>query len=378
MKPKSTYLNYIFLFIILIVLFLFYKRYEDKRLSEESLDNIKTIRKYLLNEDELAKSSKPILWIHVPYEYNSRKWLSFGSRVSFELNQPYLYLTVRTIIQQCEKDFTICIIDDTSFEKLIPEWSIQMNKISSPVSDKIRMLGLVKLMYIYGGMLCPISFLCIKPLMPLYERGIIGDKAFLCEMTNRNITSTEYNFYPNIHFSGAPKNCETWKQLLNFMERMISNDFTAESEFLGEVNRWCNARIHKGEINKIDGLDIGVKTIDDKQILLDDLLSQHYLNIFPNTYGIYIPADEVLKRNHYEWFARMSGKQVLESNTIIGNYLLVTLGEGGGKILEPIIVRPNKEDNLVGFWKTPLYPGLYGLKPNMLGDNLSNMSYSGR
>jgi hypothetical protein len=359
------------------VLFLFYRRYEDKILSEEKLDNIKTIRKYLLNEDELAKSVKPILWIHVPYEYNSRKWLSFGSRASFELNQPYLYLTVRTIIQQCEKDFTICIIDDTSFEKLIPEWSIRMNKISSPVSDKIRMLGLIKLMYIYGGMLCPISFLCIKSLMPLYERGITGNKAFLCEMTNRNITSSEYNFYPNIHFSGAPKHCETLKQLLNFMERMISNDFTAESEFLGEVNRWCNTRIHKGEINKIDGLDIGVKTIDDKQILLDDLLSQHYLNIYPNTYGIYIPADEVLKRNHYEWFARMSGKQVLESNTIIGNYLLVNLGEGGGKILEPIIVRPNRE-NMVGFWKTPLYPGLYGLKPNMLGDNLTTIPYPGR
>jgi hypothetical protein len=252
-----------------------------------------------------------------------------------------------------------------------------MNKISSPVTDKIRTMGLVKLMYTYGGMLCPISFLCIKPLMPLFEKGTNGNKPFLCEMMNRNITSTEFDFYPNIHFSGAPKKCETWKNLLSFMERTISNDFTAESQFLGEVNRWCNARIREGQINKIDGLDIGIKTVDDKQILLDDLLSQHYLNIYPKAYGIYIPADEILKRNHYEWFARLSEKQVLDSNTIIGNYLLVTLGEGGRHILEPIVVRPSK-DASVGFWKTPLYPGLYGLKPNFLGDNLTLMPYPGR
>jgi hypothetical protein len=239
------------------------------------------------------------------------------------------------------------------------------------------MLGLVKLMYIYGGMLCPISFVCIKDLLPLYEKGINGNKVFLCEMNNRNVTSVEYNFYPNILFSGGPKKCETWRKLSDFIERMISSDFTAESQFLGEINRWCNTRIEKGEINKIDGVEIGVKTIDDKQILLDDLLSQHFLNIYPNTYGIYIPADEVLKRNNYEWFSRMSEKQVLESNTIIGNYLLVTLAEGGGNILEPIVVRPQK-NSLVGFWKTPLYPGLYGLKPNFLGDNLSTAAYPGR
>ena len=369
--------NYFFLFIVLFVLILFYKRYEDKRLSEENRDNIETIRKYLLNEDELAKSIKPILWIHIPYEYNSRKWLSFGSRSSFELNQPYLYLTVRSIIHQCDKDFTICLVDDTSFQRLIPGWSIHMNKISSPISDKIRTMGLVKLMYTYGGMLCPISFLCIKPLMPLFEKGTNGNKPFLCEMINRNITSTEFDFYPNIQFSGAPKKCETWKRLIDFMERMISNDFTAESQFLGEVNRWCNARIREGNIHKIDGIDIGIKTVDDRQILLDDLLSQHYLNIYPKAYGIYIPADEILKRNHYEWFARLSEKQVLDSNTIIGNYLLVTLGEGGRHILEPIVVRPSK-DASVGFWKTPLYNGLYGAKPKFLGDNLTLMPYPGR
>ena len=73
---------------------------------------------YLLDGEDLGKSAKPILWIHVPHEYNSRNWLSFGSRSSFELNQPYLYLTVRSIIKKCEDSFTICIFDDNSFQKI--------------------------------------------------------------------------------------------------------------------------------------------------------------------------------------------------------------------------------------------------------------------
>ena len=40
----------------------------------------------------------------------------------------------------------------------------------------------------------------------------------------------------------------------------------------------------------------------------------------------------------------------------------------------------NKEikKQFVGFWKTPNYPGLYGLKPNFLGDNLTKNDFTGR
>jgi hypothetical protein len=107
--------NYILLFVILIVLGILYRRFEDKRMRQDNLENIETIQKYLLDDTSLSKSKKPILWIHVPYEYNSRNWLSFGSRTSFDLNQPYLYLTVRSIIEKCDSSFTICLIDDNSF-----------------------------------------------------------------------------------------------------------------------------------------------------------------------------------------------------------------------------------------------------------------------
>jgi len=374
-------LNNLFILIfILIVLGFLYKRFEDKRMREENRDNYEAIQKYLLDDVTLAKSKKPILWIHIPYEYNSRQWLSFGSRSSFDLNQPYLYLTVKSIIEQCDKSFTICIIDDNAFKRLIPGWDINMTTISDPILANMRTLGLNKLIYIYGGILCPISFLCIKDLIGLYDKGVRGDKMFMCETTNRNITSTDFDYFPNLNFYGAPKECPIVRELCDFIQRTMSKDYTASSIFLGDFNRWCEKRIQKGQINLIDGKEIGTKTIEENPVLIEDLLSNHYIHFYAGMYGILIPANEILNRRKYEWFARMSEKQVLKSDTILGNYILVTLGEGGHHILEPLTPSINKEikNNFVGFWRVPSSAPYYGLKPNFLGDNLIKEKYPNR
>jgi len=372
---KSSFTKLFILFFILIVVGVLYKRFEDKRLKDEYTENNNAIQKYLLDEVTLAESKKPILWIYVPYEYNSRKWLNFGSRSSFDLNQPYLYLTVKSIINKCSNSFTICLIDDTAFSKVIPDWNIDMSCIASPIIDNIRMFGLMKLLYIYGGIICPISFVCMKDLNELYIKGTAGGKLFLCETNNRNITSTTNNFYPNLHFCGAPKENRTVANLIDFMQRITSSDYSADVQFLGDFDRWCNKRIETGEINLIDGKDIGTKTTDNTPILLEDLMSNNYLKIYPQTFGILIPANELLKRRKYQWFTRMSTKQVLESDVIIGNYLLLYNAPNNEEgVIEPLQVKPD----WVAFWKTPLYNGVYGLKPLWLGDNQLKVKYPGR
>jgi hypothetical protein len=372
--------NLFILFFILIVLGFLYKRYTDKLEREEKGDTYEAIQRYLLDDVTLGKSKKPILWVHVPYEYNSRNWLSFGSRSSFNLNQPYLYLTMRSIIRQCDKSFTICIIDDSSFKKLIPGWNINMTTISDPILSNMRTLGISKLLYIYGGMLCPLSFVCLKDLNTLYTKGTRGHKMFVCETIDRNATSSQLDFFPNLSFYGAPKECPTTLELTHFIQSTISTDYTAESVFLGEFDKWCKQRIERGQINVIDGIEIGTKTIEGKQVVVDDLLSNHYLDICTQTYGVYIPADEILKRHKFEWFARLSEKQVLQSDTIIGNYILIAVAPGEPGVLEPLEPLTNRqvENHFVGFWRVPLQAPVWSLKPNFLGDNVQKLQYPGR
>jgi hypothetical protein len=362
--------NYIILVIIIIALGILYQKYCEKQSWSVPGDSYEEIRKYLLNESSLAKSKKPILWIHVPHEYNSRDWLSFGSRSSFELNQPYLYLTVRSILKNCEQSFYICIIDDKSFQNLIPGWNIDLTLISDPILCNIRQLGLAKLLHIYGGVNVPISFLCFKDLIGLYEKGTNGDTMFVCENVSSNITSTTDLFCPDARFFGATKNNHVLSEYIEFMQRIISSDYTAQTEFLGDFDRWCKKRIEKKRMRLIPGTDVGTKSVDEVPVTVDTLLSEDYIHFYPKMYGIWIPADQILKRRKFEWFARMSPEQIFQGNFILAKYIvLATAPDSKMGIIEPMENQPN----WIGFWRVPLTNktlNVWGQMPQNLGNDV--------
>jgi hypothetical protein len=364
-----------------------YEEKQSKKIDKYSYTDYNLIRKYLNSNSELSKSKKPILWIYIPYEYNSRNWLSFGSRSSLELNQPYLYLTVKSIIEKCEDSFTICLVDNNSFHKLIPNWDINMSTISDPILSNMVQFGLCKLLHYYGGMIVPISFLCFRDLIDLYNSGIgqNKDKMFVCEGINRNITSMSWTesepnqyFTPDIHFMGCPKENDTILSLINYMEEIISNDFTAESVFLGQFNRWCINKIKEEKITLIDGTMVGIKTRNDNPVLIDNLLNKGYISYKDNMYGINIPSNEIINRRNYEWFARLSPQQVLESDTIIGKYILIANAPGNNLDYTKKVNKEfsRKNNGWLQFWKIPSDAPMWGLKPINLGGFVPKESFS--
>ena len=369
--------NYIILCIIIIALGILYQKYCEKQSLLDPEDSFSEIRKYLLNESSLAKSKKPILWIHVPHEYNSREWLSFGSRSSFEVNQPYLYLTIRSIIKQCDQSFYICIIDDNSFANLIEGWNIDLTLIADPILSNIRQLALAKLIHAYGGINVPISFLCCRDLIGLYEKETNGDTMFVCENVNMNITSTTDLYSCDARFFGAKKNNDVLAQYIEFMQRIISDDYTAQSEFLGDFDRWCNKRVTSKRLRLIPGTDVGIKTIDEDPVTVDTLLGENYIHFYPKMYGIWIPADQILKRVKYEWFARMSVNQIFQGNFILAKYIvLATAPDAKQGIIEPMEGQPD----WISFWRVPATNktlNIFGQKPMGLGDNVPRAKNAG-
>jgi hypothetical protein len=371
--------NYIILFIILISLGVLYQKYIEKQLNKMSFDDYGEIQKYLLKDKTLDNSKKPILWIHIPHEYNSRHWLSFGSRSTDELNQPYLYLTVKTIIKNCDESFKIVMIDDGSFEKLIPNWNINMDILAEPMKCYIRQLAMAKLIYNYGGMNVPISFLCFRDLISLYNRGTSDDTMFVCENYDLNITSTNKLFYPDSKFMGAKKENDTVKQFIDFLERTISDDYTAQTKFLGEFDSWCNDKIIKGKMRLISGTDVGTRTIDDQPVTVETLLGEDYIHFYGKMYGIWIPDRMILKRRHYEWFARMSPEQIFESQFILAKYMVLALAPDSHMgVIEPMV----DGKDWISFWKIPINSNshtlnLWGPRPLYLGNNIPRARNAG-
>jgi hypothetical protein len=368
--------NVIIVFIILIGVVVLYQKYNERHSYISESDNYGLIQSYLLNDSNSdllkSKNKKPIMWIHIPYEYNARHWESFGSRSSRHLNQPYLYLTAKSIIKNCDDSFTICFIDDKSFGKLLPNWNIDLSLISDPIVDYTRKMAIAKLIYHYGGISVPLSFLCFKNLYSLYKDGTRNNKMFVGENIDYNITSTTHEFYPNIEFMGAEKGNEIIGQLIQFMEITISNDYTAQAEFLGDFNRWINFRVENGQVNLIDGKYLGIKTLDDEIVSIESLLGEDYINYYKEMYGIWIPNKMILKRKAYGWFVRMSEDQVLKSNFILAKYILVASAPDSHLgVIEPLTPKPD----WVSFWRVPSNAPVWGLKPIDLGNYVPKEKY---
>ena len=112
---------------------------------------------------------------------------------------------------------------------------------------------------------------------------------------------------------------------MDYLMKITERDQTQEMDFTGETTRWWLAKqaTSPHAVSIIPAEELGVKTTTNKPVLLEELLADIDVPLSPTTAGLYIPEQEILKRSKYQWFARLSPKQVLESHTLIGKYLLV-------------------------------------------------------
>ena len=203
----------------------------------------------------------------------------------------------------------------------MPDWTVDVSLLADPVKTKVRELALAKLLCKYGGFRVPPSFICFQSLLPLYTYYMTQNSMFVGEMLNKTTSASQTLYFPNTTFMGAAKDAPLLREYIHFLERVISQDYVEESTILGAAGQWCAA---KPEVGLIPADVLGVKDADGAAIALDRLIQNTYVNLAGTVVGLYIPADDLLNRTAYNWFARLSAKQALESDTTIGKYLLIS------------------------------------------------------
>ena len=311
----------------LIIMFVgfIYNKYKKTLDIEEHYNDGELIQKYLLNDSTLTKNNKPILWIHIEFDKNARSWESFGSRTSDNLNQPYQYLTIRNIIETCGESFNVCLIDDDSFIKIIPEWRTRVEHLPRPLRSHMRDLALGTVLHLYGGFLIPSSFICFHDLRSLYDAHLERANVMIGELRTTSSLAAEKQYSPSTKMMGCKKFDPVMKEYLDYMMEVTGHDHTQDMDFTGETTRWWLAKQEAAPtaVSLIPPEELSVKTTTNKPVLIEDLLGDTDVPLSPTAAGMYIPEQEILKRSKYQWFARLSPQQVLESHTLIGKYLLV-------------------------------------------------------
>ena len=299
------YTNLVILIVAVILSKFIYNYYKDVSDAFESKEHYQLVSDYYVGDTLHMK--KPVLWVHTSTEVNARNWESFYSRTSTSLNQPYLHITMKSIYDKCKDSFNVCIVDDDVFRRLL-SWNIDLTDLSEPSKSHYRQLGMCMILHKYGGMVAPQSFLCRKDLMGIYQKSL-----FVGEEVNHS-NQPDY-FVPGMKFMGCKRHCEKMQEFIEYQEELYKNK-TFQADFRGDISiylKTCGCKIVRAS-------NFGIQKMDGTPVDVSELLSTLPLEL-PKGYGIYIPQEYILTHPKYEWFARMSTHQILESPMAITNYI---------------------------------------------------------
>ena len=275
----------------------------------ESHEHYVLVSDYFIGEK--MNRRKPILWMHTSTEVNARNWESFYSRNTTKLNQPYLQITMKSVYDKCKDSFNICLIDDDVFRRLL-SWNIDLEDLADPMKSHYRQLGLSMILHQYGGLLVPQSFLCTRNLLDLYQN--VSHSMFAVESINHGITCDQSPFFPSMSMMACKKKSAKMNEFIEYQEALYK-DRTNQPDFIGNTSLWLQRNVHV-----IDGSYVGIKKVDGTPVVIEEILGMSDLTL-PSIYGIYLPQDEILSRTKYNWFARMSVKQILKSQLTITKFM---------------------------------------------------------
>ena len=339
------------------------------------------IRKYLLSDagadaDALGNANaKPKLWIHIPYERNARRWETFQSRCTSNLNQPYVNLTVETVVGHCGKSFQVCLVDDHSFDRLLgSDWwrqsegeeedehdggggrhdhpILSFQQCPEPRRSQLREVAMLELLYRYGGVVVPCTFISMADLVDVYESNCVrSGKPFVTELPNcwsggggggethpASSGRPTPLFSPSTALMGAPRKNATVREMVTVLRRLVGRTHADRPDFLGVWRNWLRVQTGGGgggSLVLLDGGRVGTKTRRGKPVLLEDLFEEKYLDLFvddsssssSSLLGVYVPGEQLLRRTKYQWFAVLPREDLFRCNAIVAKYLLAALVE---------------------------------------------------
>ena len=318
-------MNFVFLLILITIVILFFINLKNYNISKYDLtkhnwEHYDYMKNHLLEHSKISNCKKPIMWIFIDFEKNARKWIDFGTKNTTDLNMPYIYLCLKTIIDNCGDNFHITIIDENSLSSLIPGWNIDLSKLSDPIKKKYINYAKLKILKNFGGIFIPPSFICKEDLYEIYYNNCIYEnKIITAEFINESKSSYTEKYLPSMEFIGCNKKNNNINILIQEFEYILSKDYTHDSELNASMSKILNN--NNDIINVIDGKIIGTKDNNNNEILIEDIISTKIINLSCEHVGLYIPYYTLKKRNKYNWFLYLSPVEVINSKTFVAYYL---------------------------------------------------------
>lgn len=320
---KNMYRPITFFVVLTFIGFLF-EKYKTKEKTKQHQQQDLQIQQYLLEDS--STNVEPIIWVHVPNEQNARKWLHWGSRNTNHVNQPYLYLCLKTIMKRANGLFKVCMIDDNSFNTLLPNWVLDLNSIPEPSRNTTRTILMMQLLYKYGGVHLPLSFIALRNIDDLYTMCLKNHECFIGTSINKHIPYNNEDFMIDTSIMGCVKESKVMKDIIETYSHMTSKDFTHEHILEGTLNKYIEERVRNDDMYLLQPEYLGLVDNENNPITTERLMEpkQNDYSLNHMSYGIVVPHKDIMNRTKYQWYGMLSFEDVLDVDNMISYYLLQT------------------------------------------------------
>jgi len=280
------------------------------------------------NEDSTSSDmkkhmKKPVVWIYLNNsDVNSRSWYDFMGRSSRVINLPFLNLCYESIVKHTKQNYRVEVIGGLAdLASRMGGW----DKLPEPLQNPDSFVREPELNWIRAAVLAKFGGLWVSPsTIWLRDMPIAPKDKVLFFGTNTEDTYADNNSVPALDVIWSPKPAHpvwlAWEKKVR--ERL--NFRTGGSEFRHDERRDFAETLatFPNDIQVMRLPEISRKGGPRRRIQLEDLLektggAENAFDIPEKGLYVPIPLAELLQRENFGWFLRMSEDQILKSDMIV-------------------------------------------------------------
>lgn len=260
---------------------------------------------------------KPIIFVHLPQDYNQRNWDSFYSRTNKKLNLDICRVCIKSLLQRCSNsNYKVIIFNNTHIKDILDE---EDEKDLCNISDPQRLSGVdlkqweqyckAKILYKYGGVMMNPYFLFIE-----HINDNLFSKTFkIMKATNEGLNASNQLYIPtSSYLMSSPKKDKNLYIYCKYLEYLCINHYSVDHKHFDKTFEKLYLLKH------FEPSFIGCQDANGKEIYTNDLLSNKVINLSSNCMCIFINIDYLLKNHHNGWILKMNEQQLKEMTNFLG------------------------------------------------------------
>ena len=197
------------------------------------------------------------------------------------MNCDYIALCIKSIVDYCGQYYDIIILDDSNLSTLLPDQTVDYEKLSGELLEKYRQYSLLQILYTYGGVIMPCSMYMSKSIYSVDKTNTF----YVCELPNQgdNVSLGEYIYSTKLMGSNA--NNPILGKYINDYSDICLKDLTNECKYFSDQ------LLKTMDIPILNGKIIGTRDKNNKPIMLEDLMESKKIELDDKHVGIYIPHE---------------------------------------------------------------------------------------